>query len=198
MIGILTRTGAAPRRRLAQAAIAGVVLYALAGCSNSSGDLASLAKGQMAKLQVTKSPAPAPTTVFKDAAGHPHTLAEFKGKVLIVNIWANWCAPCKEEIPSLAKLQTEFAGKPVIVVPVSVGKGDDETQGQAFIARNPPLPFYTEPTYAMAFAFKPVVEGMPTTILYDANGVEKARLVGGADWSGPDARRVVDALLGKG
>jgi thiol-disulfide isomerase/thioredoxin len=202
MIGILTRGGAAPLRqhklgrRLGQAALA-AVLYALCGCSNSPGDLSSLAKGQMAKLQPTKAPAAAPTTVFRDAQGRPHTLAEFKGKVLIVNVWANWCAPCKEEIPSLAKLQTEFAGKPVVVVPVSVGKGDDETQGQAFIGRNPPLTFYTEPTYAIAFAFKPVVEGMPTTIIYDANGVEKARLVGGADWSGPDARRVVDSLLAK-
>ncbi|HTX50809.1 MAG TPA: TlpA disulfide reductase family protein [Caulobacteraceae bacterium] len=159
--------------------------------------MSALAKGQMAKLQPTKTPAPEPTTVFKDAQGRPHTLADFKGKVLIVNIWANWCAPCKQEIPSLAKLQAEFAGKPVAVVPVSVGKGDDETQGQVFIAHNPPLTFYTEPTYAMAFAFKPVVEGMPTTVIYDAKGVEKARLVGGADWSGPDARRVVDALLPK-
>jgi thiol-disulfide isomerase/thioredoxin len=200
MIAILTRGDAPPLRqhklgrRLGQAALA-AVLYALCGCSNSPGDLKGLAKGQMAELKLTTSPSPEPTTVFKDAQGRPHTLADFKGKVLIVNLWANWCAPCKQEIPSLAKLQTEFAGKPVIVVPVSVGKGDDETQGQAFIARNPPLTFYTEPTYSMAFAFKPVVEGMPTTVIYDANGVEKARLVGGADWSGADARRVVDALL---
>jgi thiol-disulfide isomerase/thioredoxin len=191
---ILMRTAALPRRRLALTG-AVAVLYALAGCSNSPGDLKSLAHGQMAKLQATANPAPEPTTVFQDAQGLPHTLADFKGKVLIVNVWANWCAPCKEEIPSLAKLQTEFAGKPVAVVPVSVGKGDDEVQGRAFIARNPPLGFYTEPTYAFAFAFKPVVEGMPTTVIYDRNGVEKARLVGGADWSGPDARKVVDALL---
>jgi thiol-disulfide isomerase/thioredoxin len=192
MIGILTRARAASRR-LARAGLP-AVLYALAGCSNS-GDLKSLAHGEMAKLQVTTSPSPAPSTVFKDAQGHPHTLAEFKGKVIVVNVWANWCAPCKEEIPSLAKLQGEFAGRPVAVAPVSVGKGDDETQGRAFIARNPPLVFYTEPTYAFAFAFKPVVEGMPTTILYDRAGVERARLTGGADWSGPDARRVIEALL---
>jgi thiol-disulfide isomerase/thioredoxin len=198
MSGILNSAGPAPRRRLVTAILAASlapVLYGLAGCSNSGSDLKSLAHGEMAKLEVTTTPAPAPTTPFKDASGRTHTLAEFKGKVLIVNMWANWCAPCKAEIPSLAKLQTSFAGKPVAVVPVSVGKGDDETQGQAFIARNPPLPFYSEPTYAMAFAFKPVVEGMPTTVIYDAAGVERARLVGGADWSGPDARKVVEALL---
>ena len=171
------------------------LLYALAGCSNTPGDLRPLAKGAMAKLAVTDKPAPAPATPFRDSAGVRHTLADFRGKVAIVNVWANWCAPCKEEIPSLAKLQAAYVGKEVAVVPVSVGKGDDETAGRAFIDRNPPLHFYTEPTYALTFAFSPPVEGMPTTIIYDRKGVERARLAGGADWSGPEARAVVDSLL---
>jgi hypothetical protein len=83
----------------------------------------------------------------------------------------------------------------VAVVPISVGKGDDESAGHRFIDRNPPLTFYTEPTYKLAFDFKPVVEGMPTTLIYDRHGVERARLVGGADWSGRDARAVIDSLL---
>jgi thiol-disulfide isomerase/thioredoxin len=171
------------------------LLYALVGCSNPPGDLKSLAQGPMAKLAVTDKPAAPPATVFKDAAGKPHTLAEFKGKVAVVNVWANWCAPCKEEIPSLARLQAAYADKPLVVVPISVGKAEDETAGHAFIDRNPPLAFYTEPTYALAFAFKPVVEAMPTTILYDARGVERARLAGGADWSSPQAHAVMDLLL---
>ena len=180
-------------------ALAGVavltVLYALAGCSNPPADLKSLSKGAMAKLVVTDTPIPAPDTPFKDAQGATHTLVEFKGRVLLVNVWANWCAPCKEEIPSLARLQAAYAGKPLVVAPVSVGKGDDEPAGRAFIARNPPLTFYTEPTYALAYAFKPPIDGMPTTILYDAKGMERARLAGGADWSGPEARAVIDFLL---
>jgi thiol-disulfide isomerase/thioredoxin len=172
-----------------------VLLYALAGCSNPPGDLKSLAQGPMAKLVVSDKPARTPDTVFRDVAGTPHTISEFKGKVAIVNLWANWCAPCKEEIPSLARLQAAYAGKPLVVVPVSVGKGDDETAGHAFIDRNPPLTFYTEPTYALAYAFKPPVDGMPTTILYDAKGVERARLAGGADWSSPQAHAVIDLLL---
>lgn len=184
-----------PHRHALALATLAALLYGLAGCSNTPDDLKGAATGAMDKLQMSKNPAPEPTTAFKDASGKTHTLADFKGKVLVVNLWANWCAPCKAEIPSLAKLQKEFAGKDVAIVPVSVGKGDDETLGHAFIDRNPPLVFYTEPTYAMAFAFKPVVEGMPTTILYDRKGVEQARLVGGADWSGPDAARVINALL---
>ena len=149
----------------------------------------------MAKLTTTTHPAPAPSTVFEDSGGKAHTLADFKGKVAIVNVWANWCAPCKAEIPSLAALQTEYSNKPVAVVPISVGKGDDEPAGHAFIDRNPPLIFYTEPTYKLAFAFNPVVENMPTTIIYDKKGVERARMSGGADWSGPDARAVIDRIL---
>jgi len=198
MFEILTPRKTPRRTRALAIGGLGALLAMVAACSNTPTDLKSAARGAMAKLELTPSPETAPAIPFKDAAGASHTLAEFKGKVAIVNLWANWCAPCKEEIPSLAKLQAAYAGKAVAVVPISVGKGDDEAAGRAFIGRNPPLTFYTEPTYAIAFAFKPVVEGMPTTIIYDPKGVERARLTGGADWSGSDARAVVDALLAGG
>ena len=92
------------------------LLYGLAACSNTPGDLKPLAKGGMAKLEITAKPETAPDIPFKDGAGGSHILGEFKGKVTIVNLWANWCAPCKEEIPSLARLQTAYAGKDVAVV----------------------------------------------------------------------------------
>jgi thiol-disulfide isomerase/thioredoxin len=184
----------AARRVLARVGAA-ALLYGIGACSNTPGNLHGLARGEMAKLIVSDHPAAAPATPFMDAAGKPHTLAEFNGRVAVVNVWANWCAPCKAEIPSLAKLESAYAGKPLAVVPISVGKGDDEAAGHRFIDRNPPLTFYTEPTYKLAFAFKPVVEGMPTTLIYDRHGVERARLIGGADWSGRDARAVIDSLL---
>ncbi len=152
----------------------------------------------MAKLVLTDHPPPAPLTVFRDAEGKAHTLAEFKGKAVILNLWANWCAPCKQEIPSLARLATAYRGKPLAIVPVSVGKGDDEAAGRAFIGRNPPLGFYTEPTYTLAYALRPPVDEMPTTVIYDRRGVERARLAGGADWSSPEAKAVVDALIAAG
>jgi thiol-disulfide isomerase/thioredoxin len=175
--------------------LAAGLLYALAGCSNPNAGLGGLAHGPMAKLVPTANPKPAPDTPFADGAGKTHTLAEFKGRVTIVNVWANWCPPCKAEIPSLAKLQAAYAGKPVAVVAVSLGKGEDAVAGHAFIARNPPLTFYTEPSYKLAYAFNPIIDNMPTTVLYDAKGRERARLAGGADWSSPAAHEVIDALL---
>ena len=184
-----------PRARLVTLIGIAALLYGIVGCSKTAGDLKSLAHGAMANLVVTAHPLPPPATLFADAAGKTHTLAEFKGKVAIVNVWANWCAPCKAEIPSLARLATAYAGKPLAVIAVSVGKAEDETAGHAFIDKNPPLVFYTEPTYALAYAFKPPIDEMPTTVIYDRRGVERARLAGGADWSGPDAKAVIDALM---
>jgi thiol-disulfide isomerase/thioredoxin len=171
------------------------LLYAVAGCSKPGGDLRSLAVGTMAALKVSDHPGPQPSVAFKDGAGATHTLTEFKGKVAVVNFWANWCPPCKAEIPSLAALATAEAGKPLAIVPISVGKNEDETAGRVFIAKNPPLTFYTEPTYALAYAFVPPVGDMPTTVIFDKHGVERARLAGGANWSSPQARAVIDALI---
>lgn len=171
------------------------LLYGVSGCSKPAGNLTSLATGAMAALKPTASPQPEPTAPFKGAEGRPHTLAEFKGKVTIVNLWANWCPPCKAEIPSLASLAKAESGKPLAIVPISVGKDADEVAGKAFIAAHPPLTFYTEPTYSFVYALKPPAQDMPTTIIFDKHGVERARLAGGADWSSADARAVIDHLL---
>jgi len=178
-------------------ALAGALalLYAVSGCSKPGAGLAPLATGSMAALKITQRPQSAPTAPFKDGAGAVHTLGEFKGKVTLVNLWANWCPPCKAEIPSLAALAKAEAGQPFAVVPISVGKDADEVAGRAFITAHPPLTFYTEPTYSLAFAFTPPAGDMPTTIIFDRHGVERARLPGGADWSSPQAKAVIDELL---
>ena len=187
-----------PARRLRSlATILGMaaLLYGIAGCSNTPPPLSALAKGAMAKMVVTTAPQPAPTTPFVGADGKPHTVAEFTGKVTVVNLWAKWCAPCMAEIPSLARLQAAYAGKPLAVVAVSLGKGEDEAAGHAFIDRNAPLTWYSDPQYHLPYDFKPVVQDLPTTVIYDKKGVERARLTAGADWAGAEARAVIDRLL---
>ena len=170
-------------------------LYVIPGCSSKQGaDLASLAVGDMKALKVDAAPTPAPQVTFTDGGGKPHTLADFKGKAVVLNIWGTFCAPCVAEMPTLAKLETETAGQPLVVLPVSVDTEDDRANAEAFIAKRPPLPFYSDPKYGLAYGVKPPIEGMPTTLLIDRDGNVRARLAGGADWSGQDALHVVQAL----
>jgi thiol-disulfide isomerase/thioredoxin len=156
-------------------------------------DLKALAHGEMAKLQIAAG-APPPATPFLDAQGRTVHLAELRAPVVLVNLWATWCAPCVREMPTLARLQAAYPGH-LLVIPVSMDKAEDREKARAFIADHPPLAFYQDPRYALAFALSPPAEGFPTTVIYDRAGRERARLSGAADWNGPDARAIVEALL---
>ena len=156
--------------------------------------LQSLAKGGMEKLAVV-TPKPPPAKTFVDADGKAVSLSDFKGQVLVVNLWATWCAPCKVEMPTLAALQKAYEGQPVKVVAISVDKDDKTTEAKAFIAANAPLSFFQEASLMLPYSFDPYVQGFPTTALYDKSGQERARLIGEADWSTPEAKAVIDHML---
>ncbi|MFI4973449.1 MAG: TlpA family protein disulfide reductase [Caulobacterales bacterium] len=173
-------------------------LYVIPGCSAKPGaDLKALATGDMAKLEVASSPAVAPQIPFVDDGGRSHTLSDFKGKAVVLNIWATWCTPCVAEMGSLAKLQASRAGQPIQVVAISLDRAEDVAAAKRFIAKRAPLGFYSDSKYALAYAFNPPLAGVPTTVLIDRNGVVRARLSGGADWSGVQAGKVIDALLAR-
>jgi thiol-disulfide isomerase/thioredoxin len=157
-------------------------------------DLKTLARGDMAKLVVATNGQPPPTLPFLDPDGRQTDLARLKAPVVVVNFWATWCAPCRTEMPTLARLQAAYPGR-VRIVPISMDDAKDRGKARAFIAGYPPLPFYQDPGSKLVFALNPPTEGLPTTVLYDAGGRERARLEGGADWSGPDAHAVIQALL---
>jgi thiol-disulfide isomerase/thioredoxin len=173
-----------------------VVLYIIIAAvkPGGHGGLRSLAHGEMAKLSTASSGAPEPATPFLDPQGRPMRLSDLKAPVLVVNLWATWCAPCVREMPTLAKLQAAYPGK-VIVAPISVDKAELRERARAFIGEHAPLTFYQDPELALPFAVTPAAEGFPTTIIYGRDGREKARLSGPADWSGPEAKAVIDALL---
>ena len=174
-------------------AVAGL-LYGAVTTFKSGASLQSLAKGEMAKLVVSDKPAPEPI-IAQDAQGRTVRLSDLKGQVVVVNLWATWCAPCVKEMPTLAKLQSQYAGKPVKVLAISLDKGaEDLIKAKAFIADKAPLTFY-HGDYGLAFALTPAAEGLPTTLIFDRSGREQARLAGGADWSTPEARAVIDHLL---
>ena len=94
----------------------------------------------------------------------------------------------------MAKLQAAYPGK-VMVVPVAEDRAEDRDKARDFIAQYGPLPFYQDPKLGLTFALTPPAEGLPTTLIYDKTGHERARLAGGADWNSPEARAVVEALL---
>lgn len=174
------------------------VVYIIAQASinpQGASDLKDLAKGEMAKLTVPAEAMHAPAASFLDSAGQTKRIADFQGQVTVVNLWATWCAPCVLEMPTLAKLAASYQGKPVQVVAISIDKGDEAEKAKAFIAKHAPLAFYHDPKMALPFAVKPAAVGMPTTIIYGPDGVERARVSGEADWSGKDAKAVIDKLL---
>ena len=179
------------------ALVALLLVYAAAGLlfkSDSGQGLKPLAKGEMAKLQVGAAGEPPPALQASGPDGKTVSLADLKGRVVVVNLWASWCAPCVKEMPTLAKLQADYAGKGLKVLPISLDKGDDVAKAKLFLADKPPLQFY-HADYSLAFALMPTEQGLPTTILYDRTGREQARLAGGADWSSPEARAVIARLL---
>ena len=179
---------------------AATALYVMVGSTlkpAGAPTLQSLAKGGMEKLQVVEPKAP-PAKGFVDAQGKTVHIADFKGQVVLVNLWATWCAPCVKEMPTLAALQKTYEGKPMKIVAISIdGKGQTD-KAKAFIATHAPLAFYQDATMEIPFTFEPVVQGFPTTILIDKSGMERARLSGDADWSSPDVKVVVDQLLSEG
>ena len=182
---------------IAMAALLYAVVVLVIKPGGGGADIKSLAKGEMAKLVFVPTPSSLATIVAQDQAGKPLDVAGLKDQVVVVNLWATWCAPCVKEMPTLARLQAEYAGKPVKVLAISLDKGDEDiAKAKAFMADKPPLGFY-HGAYSLAFSITPAAEGLPTTLIYDRNGHEQARLSGGADWSTPDAKAVVDSLISR-
>jgi thiol-disulfide isomerase/thioredoxin len=158
------------------------------------GPLAGLNKGAMAALVIRPKPLDLPDFAFADAGGKTVSLADFRGKVVLLNIWATWCVPCREEMPALDKLETKLGGKEFAVVAVNIDKGGPE-KAASFLeetgATN--LALYTDPSGKLFSVLKAV--GMPTTLLIDREGREIARLVGPADWASPEAVAVIEAAV---
>lgn len=157
--------------------------------------LKRFATGEMQKLVVVRDPPAQPLNVFYDASGAERRLSDFRGKVVLVNLWATWCAPCIEEMPTLAALADAYRGHDFALVALSIDRNDMKARVQGDLKKlaGDRLDFYQDPGSAIAFEVK--AQGMPTTVLYDRSGQEIARLAGAADWSSPEARALIDAAL---
>jgi len=139
-------------------------------------------------MKIEKSPQ------FNGPDGQPVTLADFKGKVVLLNLWATWCAPCRKEMPHLNEPQEELGSDQFEVVALSVDRGSAK-KSKDFLAEvgATSLKFYHDPTAQAGFSFMAI--GMPTTLLFDREGREIGRLVGPAEWHSEDAKNLVRAAI---
>src|SRR5579862_8223065 len=138
-------------------------------------------------------PQPAPETAFTDADGKPATFADFKGKPVIVNLWATWCQPCLKEMPSLDRLQSELDDR-LAVAAVSEDHAGAKRVGPFVAAMGlQTLKIYLDPKSDVGHALN--VRGLPTSIVIDAKGRVVGRVEGAAEWDSPTMLAVLKPLL---
>lgn len=166
-------------------------------CSATPGTLnrlAGLATGEVAALNVHKEAKAAGPVSFIDAGGKTRSLSEWKGRTVLVNLWATWCAPCKFEMPALDELQGALGGDKFEVVAINLDVGGPD-KGKAFYDETgiSNLAYFHDPDGKVFRQVNAV--GMPTTILLDEAGCEIARLAGPAEWAGADAQALLKAAI---
>jgi len=162
--------------------------------------VAPFARGEVAAVNVAKSPLKVPDLAFRDAGGKPLTLADFRGRTVLLNLWATWCVPCRKEMPTLDALQGELGGEDFQVVAVNIDTRDPDkpkrflkdigVQKLVYYADSSAKVFQDLKAIGRAF-------GMPTTMLIDRQGCEIGTIAGPADWASPDAVTLIKAALGQ-
>lgn len=162
--------------------------------------MAPLAKGEVAAVEIRPRPGPAPELSFSGPDGKPLTLADFKGKTILVNLWATWCAPCLKEMPALDRLEKEMGGSDFAVVAINIDTRNLD-KPKAWLAENKvtTLPFYGDPQAATFQALRKAhkVEGMPVSIIVDKSGCELGIIQGPADWASADSKALMAAAIGR-
>jgi len=210
-------TSPAPKRRkfalIAAAAIAALgaaAVYGIAGLGGNAGDaacapalatakrIAPLARGEVAAVSVADTGLHLPVLAFKDASGAEKTLADFKGRTVLLNLWATWCVPCRKEMPALAALQQKLGGPGFEVVAVNIDTRDlDKPKAWLQQTGVTGLTYYADASARVFQELKSIGKavGMPTSLLIDPAGCEIAYLAGPAEWASDDGLKLVQAAL---
>jgi len=154
----------------------------------------ALSQGQMAAFVFRKAPEDLPEVKFLDASAKERTLADWRGKVVLLNLWATWCLPCRKEMPALDRLQRELGSDQFQVVAVSVDRtGLDGARKFLADTGAETLALYADPAARMGSTLR--AAGLPATLLLDRQGREIGRLLGPAEWDGEDAKRLIGAAM---
>lgn len=155
-------------------------------------------KGEVATMAAVDQPRPLPALAFKGPEGGNLTLADFRGKAVLFNLWATWCVPCRKEMPALDALQKAKGGADFEVVAVNIDTGSDE-KPQAFLSEIgvASLAYYRDASMGVFNTVKKegLAIGLPATLLFDAEGCLTAAMNGPAEWASADALALVDAAV---
>ena len=162
--------------------------------------MAPLARGEVAAVSVASRPKTLPALAFKDSQGAAKSLADWRGRTVLLNLWATWCVPCRKEMPALDALERKLGGPDFEVVSINIDTRDADKPRQwlnsvgvktlAYYADNNAKVFQDLKVIGKAF-------GMPTTLIVDRSGCELASLAGPAEWASGDAVKLVEAALKK-
>jgi thiol-disulfide isomerase/thioredoxin len=158
--------------------------------------LAPLAHGEVAALTMATAPLRLPDLAFEDADGKPRKLSDWRGRTVLVNLWATWCVPCRKEMPALESLQAKLGGPDFEVVAVNIDTRDPEKPKNFLKDANLTRLGYFSDEKAKVFQdLKRIGRalGMPTSVLVDGQGCEIATIAGPADWASDDAVKLITA-----
>ena len=165
---------------------AGALIVVLYGMWTRTVHAPAKPPASLARLAPMEKIVPAPVVAFMGADGHSHTLKEFKGRYVLLNLWAVWCAPCVKELPALAKLQSALPPGKMEVVAVDVARGTPKDAADFLKSHNASaLTTYVDPNLTLMRAFG--AYGLPLNILIDDKGEQIARAMGPADWDAPES-----------
>ena len=160
--------------------------------------LAPLARGEVAAFAVADPSRRLPDLAFRDAAGAERHLADWRGRTVLLNLWATWCVPCRKEMPALEALQGKLGGPGFEVVAVNIDTRDgDKPRAWLKEVGIDRLAYYADPTAKVFQDLKIMgrAAGMPTTLLVDPAGCEIGTVAGPAEWASEDAMKLVTAAL---
>ena len=169
-----------------------------AGAVELARKIGPLAHGEVAALTMATSPLKLPDLAFEDAEGKPRKLSDWRGKTVLVNLWATWCVPCRKEMPALDSLQAKLGGKDFEVVAVNIDTRDPEKPRNFLKEANLTQLGYFADSKAKVFQdLKSIGKalGMPTSVLVDGQGCEIANLAGPAEWASEDAIKLIKAAM---